>query len=339
MQQYEVRLESPSNPQQFRLLTVGADSPDQAKEIAQRKEIAICEFNLMPPPKDIWEDPHLHHSDDGRVDARLWDNFDPLFMRETQKHTDYADAKRAGKARLEEWASRSVWNRSGKLVTTLGARSKARYAMHLQQDPFEVADVRDVPRAEIDAQRLVREARQLAQHDPKQWQKVLDGLRDGGVPLAAVTAALFGVPTKNRSDGTANGAVDWHASTADTFKVMLTTSTYVLNATAYDTHDFKNDVTNEATGTNWAAGGVTLAAASLTSAYDSTTDQARYDGPDIAQATTTVTARNGVVYRSTGTDTTSALISGIDFGADVSTTAGTFSMVWDTTGVWLIDVT
>jgi hypothetical protein len=29
----------------------------------------------------------------------------------------------------------------------------------------------------------------------------------------------------------------------------------------------------------------------------------------------------------------------VAFGADVSTTAGTFQITWDATGIWIIDVT
>lgn len=51
----------------------------------------------------------------------------------------------------------------------------------------------------------------------------------------------------------ANKEVDY---LTDTIKVMLTTSTYTPNA---DTHDYKDDVTNEVTGTGYTAGGATLA--------------------------------------------------------------------------------
>ena len=42
--------------------------------------------------------------------------------------------------------------------------------------------------------------------------------------------------------------------TSDTFKVMLTTSSYTEDK---DAHDFRNDVTNEVTGTGYTAGGNT----------------------------------------------------------------------------------
>jgi hypothetical protein len=50
-------------------------------------------------------------------------------------------------------------------------------------------------------------------------------------------------------------------------------------------------------------------------------------------------ADRSVTYKSTGTGSTSPLISFLDFGADVSTTAGTFLITWDATGIVVIDVT
>jgi hypothetical protein len=146
-----------------------------------------------------------------------------------------------------------------------------------------------------------------------------------------VTAGQYGVPAKNRSDGTANGSINW---ASDTINVGLTTATYTVDI---DTHDFWNDVTNEVTGTGYSAGGATLG--SKASSYDTATDQARFDAADTSWTTSTITARRAVVYKSTGTATTSPLISYVDFGADVSTTAGTFQITWDATGIWIIDVT
>ena len=52
----------------------------------------------------------------------------------------------------------------------------------------------------------------------------------------------------------------------------------------------------------------------------------------------TITARYAVIYDSTGTSSTSALIGYVDFGADVSTTNGTFQITWDSAGIFTIAV-
>lgn len=48
---------------------------------------------------------------------------------------------------------------------------------------------------------------------------------------------------------------------SDTIKIMLTTSSYTPN---YATHDYKDDVTNEVSGTGYSAGGATLGTKALT---------------------------------------------------------------------------
>lgn len=121
---------------------------------------------------------------------------------------------------------------------------------------------------------------------------------------------------------------------ADTIKVMLCTSSYTPDQ---DTHDFKDDVTAEVTGTGYTAGGATLGSPSLT--YTGGTNTLAFDGADVSWAASTLTARYAVVYDSTpGTDATRPLIMYVDFGADVSTTAGTLQLTWDSAGLCSVTV-
>ena len=105
----------------------------------------------------------------------------------------------------------------------------------------------------------------------------------------------------------------------------------------FNLHDFRNDVTaNEVTGTNWAAGGVALTGTELTISGGTLT----YDATDVSVATTTIdNARAYVLYTNVGADTTDQLLFLINFGGDVSTVAGTFSIVWSATGIWTLDFT
>jgi hypothetical protein len=142
----------------------------------------------------------------------------------------------------------------------------------------------------------------------------------------AVTAFLYGsFPAK-----LANKEIDFDT---DTVKVSLHTSTYVP---AQDTHDYFNDVTNEVVGTGYTAGGATLGTKTVT--YTAGTNTQAFDAADTSWATSTITARYAVVYVSTGVSTTSPLIGYIDFGADVSTTGGTFQITWDAAGIFTIAV-
>lgn len=142
----------------------------------------------------------------------------------------------------------------------------------------------------------------------------------------AVSAKVYGLAIKSAF----NKEVSW---ASDTIKVMLCTSTYVPDQ---DAHQYKSSVTNEVTGTGYTAGGATLA--SKTATYTGATNTIAYDAADTSWASSTITARYAVVYDSTGTDATSPLLCYVDFGADVVSTAGTFSIVWDAAGIFTLTV-
>lgn len=114
----------------------------------------------------------------------------------------------------------------------------------------------------------------------------------------------------------------------DTIKVMLCTSSY---APDQDAHIYKSSVTNEVTGTGYTAGGVTLASKTIT--YTGGTNTVTLDAADVSWTTATFTARYAVIYDSTGTDSTSALLGYVDFGADQPVSAGTFTIQWDAAGL------
>jgi len=99
--------------------------------------------------------------------------------------------------------------------------------------------------------------------------------------------------------------------TSHSFKVLLTTASYTPNF-ASDT--YRSDVTNEVSGVGYVTGGQALANLSWT--YD---DGVAILGCDPVVCTNaTFTARYAVIYRNTGTNTTSPLLSWVDFGVNVS---------------------
>lgn len=122
-----------------------------------------------------------------------------------------------------------------------------------------------------------------------------------------------------------SGSIVW---ASDTIKVALCTSAYTPDQ---DNHDFFNDITNEVTGTGYAAGGATLA--SKTSTYTAGTNTQAIDAADVTWGSSTITARYAVIYKSTGTAATSPLIGYVDFGADVVSSAGNFTITWDAAGI------
>ena len=136
----------------------------------------------------------------------------------------------------------------------------------------------------------------------------------------AVSAKLYGTVLAQLWAG----GINWGS---DTIKVALTTSAYTPDQ---DAHDFFNDITNEVTGTGYTAGGATLA--SKTSTYTSGTNTQALDAADVTWSSSTITARYGVIYKSTGTASTSPLIGYVDFGADVISSGGPFTITWDAAG-------
>jgi len=120
----------------------------------------------------------------------------------------------------------------------------------------------------------------------------------------------------------------------DTIKVGLLSSSYTPDQ---DVHDYWNDVsTYEVSGTGYTAGGQALA--SKTATYDAANNVIVLDAADTTWASSTITARYAVVYDSTGTSSTSALIGYVDFGSDQSSTNGNFTITWDSTGIVRITV-
>jgi len=119
-------------------------------------------------------------------------------------------------------------------------------------------------------------------------------------------------------DDMARGAIDFDT---DTFKVMLVTSTYVANK---DTHTKRSDVTNEVSGTGYTAGGVTSA---CTVTKDTANDKVTLSLAAVSWATSTITARGAVYYKSRGgASSADELVAYVDFGGDVSSTGATFSL-------------
>jgi hypothetical protein len=123
-------------------------------------------------------------------------------------------------------------------------------------------------------------------------------------------------------DDIVRGAID---ADTDTFKAMLVTSSYTPNK---DTHDKRDDVTNEVTGTGYTAGGVTTA---CTVTKDTANDRVTLQFAAVSWATSTITARALVIYKSRGgASSADELVAYNDFGSDVSSTAGTFSVAAST---------
>lgn len=116
----------------------------------------------------------------------------------------------------------------------------------------------------------------------------------------------------------ARGSIDFDT---DTFKVLLTTSAYTEDK---DAHDFRNDVTNEVSGTGYTAGGNTV---TVTVTLDTANDRVDISLGGTTWPTSTITARKAVYYKARGgASSADEVIAVNDFGSDVVTSAGTFTL-------------
>jgi len=114
------------------------------------------------------------------------------------------------------------------------------------------------------------------------------------------------------------GDFDFSSGTAQVFKIALYTSSATLSAatTAYAS-------TNEVTGTGYVAAGNTLA---ISANPASTGTTAFLDFSDSTWSTATITARGALIYLANGG--TNPAVAVLDFGADKTSTAGDFTIVF-----------
>ena len=115
----------------------------------------------------------------------------------------------------------------------------------------------------------------------------------------------------------ATGAIDFDTNS---FKIILVTSSYTPNK---DTHTKRSDVTNEVSGTGYTAGGDLT---SVTVTNDTANDRIDINFSDVSWSSATLTAAAAVIYKTTGTSSTDNLVAYLDFGGNVTSTNGTFTL-------------
>lgn len=107
----------------------------------------------------------------------------------------------------------------------------------------------------------------------------------------------------------------------DTFYALLTTSSYTEDK---DAHDRRDDVTNEVSGTGYTAGGNVV---TVTVTKDTVNDRIDVSLGGTTWTTSTITGRKAVYYkRRGGAASADELVAVNDFGSDVITSAGTFTL-------------
>ena len=118
------------------------------------------------------------------------------------------------------------------------------------------------------------------------------------------------------------GEMDFSSDTSQTFKIALYTSSATLGAstTAFTT-------TNEVTGTGYTSGGKTLP---IASGVTSSGTVAYVDFTDVTWSSSSITARGALIYKSASGNPSVAVI---DFGGDLQSSSGNFTISWPTPSV------
>ena len=113
-----------------------------------------------------------------------------------------------------------------------------------------------------------------------------------------------------------NGDLDF---AVDSYKIMLVTSSYTA---AKATHNRRDDVTNEITGTGYTAGG-----AAIVCTLTDDTSKKILTFASTSWATATFSAAGAVIYKARGgASSADELVAYLDFNGSVSASASTFSV-------------
>jgi hypothetical protein len=144
---------------------------------------------------------------------------------------------------------------------------------------------------------------------------------------------VFGLWKKRQMGAAASGAVT--DLDADTIKVALVNATYAaLSDATKHGHEFWSDVSGNEVGASgtYSAGGSTLASKTSTQTAGTYT----FDAADpTAWTGATIAAAGCVVYQDTaGAATTDPVIAYLDFGGTITSTAGTFTLVFNGSGIF-----
>ncbi len=146
--------------------------------------------------------------------------------------------------------------------------------------------------------------------------------------MAITASGFYGLTLEKMFIDTAGQSME-----AETHKGLLVTDSEAPN---FDTHDFRNDITAEVTGTGYSAGGTTISTTEITLSGGVLT----WDFADPAWASSTIAnAMALVTYFNVGSSATDQLLLLLDFVTAVSTTNGTLTVQINASGAMTLDYT
>ena len=148
----------------------------------------------------------------------------------------------------------------------------------------------------------------------------------------AVTASGLFIPTVTDILDTTQLAIDLDL---ETHKVAMFTNSITPNFSTDTAYGVSPYNANEVSGTGYTAGGATLTG---TGVSESPTGTIMWDASDVSWTTSTITsARCALVYADALAGNNAIVL--VNFGADYSTSAGTFTIQWASGGIFTLDLT
>jgi len=152
----------------------------------------------------------------------------------------------------------------------------------------------------------------------------------------AMASGLYGATLRDQFDTSALG-VDLLGQGAGNMEFQLVSDTHTPD---FNTHTSETDITNEVDGGgDYTAGGEPLPA---TLSLTASTGVLTYDAGDVSLTGTTFATgvRGCIVFDdSVTTPTADPLVMAMTFGADYTTSSGTFAITWSANGLFQIDYT
>lgn len=141
----------------------------------------------------------------------------------------------------------------------------------------------------------------------------------------AATTLWYGLSLEKAFTSTTTDQINW---TTDTIKVALVTSSYTPNQDTDNYANLSGFTTNELSGGGYSR--QTLGTKSIV--YDGASNTVRFiAAAAVFGSSFTGTFRYAVIFKDTGTASTSPLIAFTNFGSDQSISAGTFTLSPDPT--------
>jgi hypothetical protein len=150
--------------------------------------------------------------------------------------------------------------------------------------------------------------------------------------MAVTASGLYGLTLEKFLNATSLPTNGLESETA--VKVLMCTDSETPN---FDTHNFRDDIAAEVSGTGYSAGGVVITSTELTISSGVLT----YDAADASWSSSTISNAMAAVgyFARGGASSADELAFLSDFVTAASTTNGTFTIQWNASGIFTVDYT